>query len=173
MYPALIQIVRRPAVLAAALVVGALTVTRAADWPEWRGPSRDGSSTETNLPSKWSPAGENLAWRIPIGSRSSPVVFGNRIYLNTPTGDPANTQERLVAIDAETGKVVWEKRFSQYLSDVPQHRASWASPAVDPETGNIYLFTVSAQLVCHTHRATNGPRESSRREQGTRVGPTP
>ena len=44
--------------------------------------------------------------------------------------------------------MVWEKRFSQYLSDVPQHRASWASPAVDPETGNIYLFTVSAQLVC-------------------------
>ena len=38
-------------------------------------------------------------------------------------GDPANTQERLVAIDAETGKVVWEQRFSLYLSDVPQHRA--------------------------------------------------
>jgi len=44
--------------------------------------------------------------------------------------------------------VVWEKRFSLYLSDVPQHRASWASPAVDPETGNIYMFTVAAQLVC-------------------------
>ena len=59
-----------------------------------------------------------------------------------------HTQERLVAIDAETGKVVWEKRFSLYLSDVPQHRASWASPAVDPETGNIYVFTVAAQLIC-------------------------
>ena len=35
----------------------------------------------------------------------------------------ANTQERLVALDAETGKVVWERRFSLYLSDVPQHRA--------------------------------------------------
>jgi outer membrane protein assembly factor BamB len=59
-----------------------------------------------------------------------------------------NTQERLVAIDAESGKVIWEKRFSLYLSDVPQHRASWASPAVDPETGNIYMFTVAAQLIC-------------------------
>ncbi len=110
--------------------------------------SRDGRSTETNLPSKWSPSGDNLAWRIPIGSRSSPVAFGNRLYLNTPTGDLANTQERLVALDAETGKVVWERRFSLYLSDVPQHRASWASPAVDPETGNIYVFTVAAQLIC-------------------------
>lgn len=148
MYPAFLPSILRRAGLVAAFMAGTIAVTGAADWPEWRGPGRDGRSTETNLPSQWSPSGDNLAWRIPIGSRSAPVVFGNRIYLNTPTGDPATTQERLVALDAETGKIVWERRFSQYLSDVPQHRASWASPAVDPETGNIYLFTVSAQLVC-------------------------
>jgi outer membrane protein assembly factor BamB len=131
------------------LAVGAVSVTTASQWPEWRGPSRDGRSAETNLPSSWSVQGDNLAWRIPIGSRSAPVAFGNRIYINSPTpGDPSATQERLIAIDAETGKVVWERRFSQFLSDVPQHRASWASPSVDPETGNIYLFTVAAQLIC-------------------------
>lgn len=119
-----------------------------ADWPEWRGPSRDGVSAETNLPSRWSPAGENLAWRVPIGGRSAPVAFRNRIYLLTTAGDPATTQERLVALDAQTGKTIWERRFSVYLSDVPQHRAAWASPAVDPETGNIYAFTVGAQLFC-------------------------
>ena len=119
-----------------------------ADWPEWRGPSRDGVSQETNLPSRWSPAGENLAWRVPIGGRSSPVAFRNRLYLLTTSGDAAATQERLVALDAQSGKVLWERRFSVYLSDVPQHRAAWASPAVDPETGNIYAFTVGAQLFC-------------------------
>jgi outer membrane protein assembly factor BamB len=134
---------------AAAIAAFAVASLGAADWPEWRGPSRDGRSSETNLPSTWSPAGEGLAWRIPIGSRSAPVAFGNRIYVNSPTpGDPSATQERLIAIDAETGKVAWERRFSQFLSDVPQHRASWASPAVDPESGNIYLFTVAAQLIC-------------------------
>jgi outer membrane protein assembly factor BamB len=148
MYPALFQRVLGRSALAALIAASAIAVASASDWPEWRGPSRDGRSTETNLPSKWSVQGENLAWRIPIGSRSSPVAFGNRLYLNSPVGDPANTQERLIAIDAETGKIVWERRFSQYLSDVPQHRASWASPAVDPETGNIYMFTVAAQLVC-------------------------
>jgi outer membrane protein assembly factor BamB len=148
MYPAIFQRVLGRAALAVVIAAGAITMASASDWPEWRGPSRDGRSTETNLPSTWSTKGENLAWRIPIGSRSSPVVFGNRLYLNSPVGDPASTQERLVAIDAESGKVVWEKRFSQYLSDVPQHRASWASPAVDPETGNIYVFTVAAQLIC-------------------------
>ncbi|HEX7283776.1 MAG TPA: PQQ-binding-like beta-propeller repeat protein, partial [Vicinamibacterales bacterium] len=149
MHPAFFQSFLGRTGVVAVLVGLSLTVTAASDWPEWRGPARDGSSSETNLPSRWSPQGENLAWRIPIGSRSAPVAFGNRIYINSPTpGDPTKTQERLMAIDAETGKVVWERRFSLFLSDVPQHRASWASPSVDRETGNIYLFTVAAQLVC-------------------------
>ena len=136
---------------AAALLAGGATfgtgVLGASDWPEWRGPSRDGRSAETDLPSSWSPEGDNLAWRVPIGARSSPVAFRDRVYLLTVTaGDAATTQERLVALDAESGKVLWERRFSVYLSDVPQHRAAWASPAVDPETGNIFVFTVGAQL---------------------------
>ena len=131
--------------LAAATV--ATTAVTASDWPEWRGPSRDGRSAETGLPASWSPKGDNLAWRIPIGARSAPVAFRDRLYVLTVTdGDVASTQERLVAIDAESGKVLWERRFSIYLSDVPQHRSAWASPAVDPETGNIYVFTVGAQL---------------------------
>ena len=122
------------------------SATLNAQWPEWRGPSRDGRSTETNLPSSWSPSGENLAWRIPIGGRATPVAWNNRIYLLTTSGDFTNTQERLVAIDANSGKVLWDRRFSLYLSDVPQNRAAWAPPAVDPQTGNIYVFTVAAEL---------------------------
>ena len=119
----------------------------AAQWPEYRGAARDGRSAETNLPASWSPAGENLAWRIPIGGRATPVAWGNRIYLLTTSGDFTNTQERLVAIDADSGKVIWDRKFSLYLSDVPQNRAAWASPAVDPQTGNIYVFTVAAELI--------------------------
>ena len=143
------------ALILAGLVIGpsrgpdtvALAAAGAESWPEWRGPSRDGRSTERNLPSAWSPDGENLAWRIPHGGRSAPVAFGDRLYLLTVVGDPSSTQEQLVAIEAETGRVVWERRFSIYLSDVPQHRAAWASPAVDPETGTIYVFTVGAELI--------------------------
>src|SRR5258708_35007671 len=46
------------------------------DWPEWRGPARDGVSKEKNLPSHWSPAGENLAWKADIGGRAGPVRLG-------------------------------------------------------------------------------------------------
>ena len=140
----------KKALSAIILFVGTLSAAVtlvASDWPEWRGPTRDGRSSETGLPDRWSPNGENLAWRIPIGGRSSPVAFRDRLYLlTTSPGDVSTTQERLVAIDAESGKVLWDRRFSIYLSDVPQHRAAWASPAVDPETGNIYVFTVGAQL---------------------------
>ena len=120
MYPAFLQSLMRRVGAVAAIVGSSFAVPSAADWPEWRGPFRDGRSAETNLPSRWSPQGENLAWRIPIGSRSAPVAFGNRLYVNSPTpGNPAMTQERLIAIDAETGKVAWERRFNLFLSDVP------------------------------------------------------
>jgi len=130
------------------VVLVAVPVWTADQWPESRGPNRDGTSAERNLPASWSPEGENLAWSLPMGGRSAPVVHGNRLYLQTSTtGNTATTQERLVAVDVTTGQVVWERRLSQYLSDVPQHRAAWASPAVDPQTGNIVMFTVSAELV--------------------------
>ncbi|MFM8532068.1 MAG: hypothetical protein ACKOEC_00485, partial [Acidimicrobiia bacterium] len=95
--PILLQ--SRRALLGVLTAACAISVVSASDWPEWRGPSRDGRSLETNLPAKWSPQGDNLAWRIPIGSRSAPVAFGNRLYINSPTpGDPSTTQERLIAI---------------------------------------------------------------------------
>jgi outer membrane protein assembly factor BamB len=117
-----------------------------ADWPEWRGPNRDGVSTERNTPVKWSPSGDNLAWRAPYGSRSGPVVFGDRVYLHNVVGTGDSVQERLVALDANTGRLVWERRFNVFLSDVPAHRSGWASPAVDPATGNIYVFGVGGLL---------------------------
>jgi outer membrane protein assembly factor BamB len=124
------------------LLLIAISLPLAADWPDWRGPTRDGISLEKNLPVKWSPAGENLAWKAPFGSRSSPVVHNNRVYLFNTLGKGASMQERLMAFDADTGKVLWQVPFNVYLSDVPPHRVAWASPGVDPETGNIYVFGV-------------------------------
>jgi outer membrane protein assembly factor BamB len=142
------------ALLLVTLIVSLGAASLAADnWPEWRGLRRDGRSAETGLPDKWAPpsathaAGENLAWRVPIGSRSSPVVFGNRVYLYAPAGDEAARQERLVAIDAASGKVIWEYKRSLYLSDVPTHRVAWASPAVDPATGVIYAYGGNSTLM--------------------------
>jgi outer membrane protein assembly factor BamB len=145
----------RPLAAGTALLVtllGGGATLGADNWPEWRGLNRDGRSNETGLPEKWTPsgmsaAGENTAWRVPIGSRSSPVVWNNRVYLYAPAGDESTRQERLVAIDATSGKVLWEHKRSVYLSDVPVHRVAWASPSVDPQTGNIYAYGGNATLM--------------------------
>jgi outer membrane protein assembly factor BamB len=119
----------------------------ASDWAEWRGPARDGVSLEKNLPEKWSPAGENLAWKAPYGGRSAPIVMGDRVYLQNAAGQGETLQERIMAFNADTGKLLWEHRFNTYLSDVPPHRIGWASPVGDPTTGNIYVFGGGGSLM--------------------------
>jgi outer membrane protein assembly factor BamB len=133
--------------LLVALVVPAAAIVSADNWPEWRGPDRTGVSRETGLPSSWSPAGENLAWRAPVGGRSAPVVFENHVYLQTTAGAApgaatgANMQERIVCFDADTGKVLWEHKYNIFTGDVPPHRIAWASPAVDAATGNVFAIS--------------------------------
>ncbi len=77
------------------------------DWPEQRGPNRDGISKETGLPEKWTVNGENMAWRAPYGGRSAPVILGNHLYVQNPSGRGADEQERVMCLDPETGKVIW------------------------------------------------------------------
>ena len=138
---------------AAALLLGATLSAQGprrvaiGDWPEMRGPNRDGISRETGLIDKWALNGENFLWRVPYGGRSAPIVMGNRVYVQNPAGRGTDLQERVMALDADTGKVVWEYKFNIFQSDVPPHRVGWASPAADPETGNIYAFSVGAQVI--------------------------
>ncbi len=138
-----------------ALVLGAGQLTSAqgpgqvavGDWPEARGPNRDGISKETGLIEKWALNGQNFLWRAPYGGRSAPIVMGNRVYVQNPSGRGTDLQERVMALDADSGKVVWEYKFNIFQSDVPPHRVGWASPAADPDTGNIYALGVGATVI--------------------------
>lgn len=124
----------------------------AADWVDYRGPNRDGRSAEKNLPVKWG-GHENVVWKAPFGGRSTPVVHNGRVYVLNPTfkhEDIKNRpllQERLMSLDAATGKVIWEYKYNLYHSDVPAHRIAWSSPSVDPETGNVYVFGAGGTLL--------------------------
>ena len=140
----------------AALVLVALSIPATAqgprriavgDWPDMRGPNRDGVSRETGLIDTWALNGANFLWRVPYGGRSAPIVIGNRVYVQNPAGRGTNLQERVMALDADTGKMIWEHRFNLYQSDAPPHRVGWASPAVDLETGNIYALSGGAEVI--------------------------
>jgi hypothetical protein len=138
---------RRSIYVNLALTLVLVVPVTAKDWAEWRGPARDGVSSEKNLPVRWSPAGENLAWKAPYGGRSAPIVMGDRVFIQNSVGKGEMLQERVMALNADTGKVVWEHRFNIYLSDVPPHRVGWASPVGDPATGNVYAFGVGGNLL--------------------------
>jgi outer membrane protein assembly factor BamB len=145
---------RKCCVIVAALLVIAGTVSGqgprrvlAGDWPEARGPNRDGVSIETGLPEKWALNGQNFLWRAPYGGRSAPIVMGNRVCVQNPSGSGPTLQERVMCLDADTGKVIWEYRFNIFQSDIPAHRVGWASPAADPETGNLYALSGGAEAI--------------------------
>ena len=120
------------------------------NWPDWRGPDRDGVSREKGLPERWSLSGQNLAWKAPYGGRSAPVVLGDHLYLQNAAGKGETEQERILCLNADTGKLLWEYKFNVFQSDVPAHRVGWASPAADPETGNVYVFGVNNLLTALT-----------------------
>src|SRR5258706_7191130 len=90
--------------LSAFLITPMVASALASDWAEWRGPARDGISLETGLPSKWSPSGENLAWKVPYGGRSAPIVMDGRVYLQNTAEKGELEQERLMCFNADSGK---------------------------------------------------------------------
>ena len=73
----------------ATLFINSSGVFARASWPQWRGPSGQGTSEEKNLPATWS-ASKNIKWKTPIAGRghSSPIVWGNKIFLTTAIEGP-------------------------------------------------------------------------------------
>ncbi len=130
--------------VAAALTLAPLS---AEEWPLWRGPSQDGTSAETGLPSSWSPEGENLLWKAPFIGRSTPVVSHGRVTVVGRVGDGITKQEVVAGFDAESGRKLWEHRHNVYNTTVAFNRLGWASPAADAETGNVYVHGAGGQLI--------------------------
>jgi outer membrane protein assembly factor BamB len=136
-----------------ALGAGLLTPPAlAGDWPSWRGPEQTGVSRERDLPDKFSldPKDEksNLLWTAPYSCRSTPLVLNGRVYLISHVGEGLREQERVVCLDAGTGKKLWEHRFNVFFTDIVSVRLGWTSPAGDPETGNIYAHGTQGLFFC-------------------------
>ncbi len=139
--------------LSALCVAGLSSLTQAADWPYWRGPSFDGTAEASGLPESWDPEGgegSNLLWkREDIGGPCTPIVMNGRLYTiqRAEAGTPREG-ERLVCLDAKTGETLWQHRYNVWLSDVPAERVGWSSPVGDPETGNVYVLGSCDIFMC-------------------------
>jgi outer membrane protein assembly factor BamB len=159
--------------VAMALVVmgiGSLASTaEAGNWPQWRGPDGSGISNEKNLPSEWTPT-KNIKWKTPIDGRShsSPIVWGNRVFLTTAvegavvSGAKAVTHTdekgkeflhpdsvgaekkhtfKVICIDRESGKILWQSTAWEGTPYDNRHRKSSyaaSTPATDGKL--VYAF---------------------------------
>jgi hypothetical protein len=123
----------------------------AEDWPGWRGPRGDGTSSEANVPVRWS-ATENVGWKVPIPGKgySSPIVWGDRVFLTTCLEDQKNRV--LLALDRGSGKGLWERVVLTAPLEKKNPLNSYASstPATD---GNhvwvTFLEFPNVQVVCY------------------------
>jgi outer membrane protein assembly factor BamB len=160
------------------LVVTSFTVTTlSANWPQWRG-TGSGVSEEKNLPTAWNPT-SGIKWKTPIAGRghSSPVVWGNKIFLTTaiegetvpgakapkhvledgkefvhPDSVGANRKHtfKVVAINADTGKILWEQTAWEGTPYDDRHRkGSYAASTPATDGKMVYAFFGSEGLYAY------------------------
>ncbi len=117
-----------------------------AGWINWRGPSQDGTSPEIGLPEKLD--AKKPLWTADFPGQSAPVIFNGKLYINGYLGDGADKREGVTCFDAETGKQLWQHLENDFLSDIIYDRYSTGAPAVDAETGNVYVQGSQGLLSC-------------------------
>ena len=121
------------AVCSALVSVGS---AHAENWPQWRGPSANGISSETNLPVKWSTT-ENIAWKLPLPtwSGSTPIVWGERIFLNVAE----NGSLFLWAVDRTKGEPIWKRHLGD--GDHRQRKQNMSTPSPVTDGTNVWVMT--------------------------------
>jgi hypothetical protein len=124
------------------------------DWPRFRGPSGSGTADAKGLPVKWN-ANNNIVWKtvLPGPGASSPITFGDRIYLTCYTGygldqqspgDKANLVRHLICFDRDSGRILWNTdapsrhAVSSYENFIALHGFASSSPACDGQ--RVYCF---------------------------------
>ena len=133
----------------ALFVLGILLATtplHAKDWPQWRGPERDGISHETGLLKEWPPNGPALLWhQKEIGSGySTPAVAGDRIYITCNKG---MDDEFVQALDVNDGKQIWATTIGKVGANKgPQYPGSRSTPTVDGEL--LFALGSDGDLAC-------------------------
>jgi hypothetical protein len=96
------------------LLMLATGAVRADDWPYWRGPNRNGISTEKGWHSVWPIDGPPILWKASVGTGFSSIsVAGGRVFTMGHDGE----QDNVFCLDAKSGKELWKKSYPAELGD--------------------------------------------------------
>jgi outer membrane protein assembly factor BamB len=126
--------------------------TPAQDWPQWRGARRTGEVTGAQAPAAW-PASWQARWRAEVGEGyASPVVAGGRVFVHSRR-DP---REVVMALDAATGKPVWEQTYDAAFKKNQYANAMAKGPNATPLVSGGRLFTVGVTGIVSAWDAATG-----------------
>lgn len=127
--------------------VVATSSLHAENWPNWRGPKNNGVSGEKNLPAEWSKE-KNVAWRLPLPGRAgaTPVVWSERIFLTTVSGD-----DLILMCINTAGEVLWQQPMAKGNAIARSDEGDSASPS--PSTDGKHVW---AMVTPGTFGAYNG-----------------
>jgi outer membrane protein assembly factor BamB len=135
--------------LALAAVAGANSTAQANDWPQWRGPKRDGLSQESGWQTAWPAAGPKRLWEAPVGvGYSSFAVSGGRVYT---MGNVAE-KDTVFCCDAVTGKLIWKRDYPCAAKDPNGYHGTRCTPTVDGDL----VYTLSRQGHFYCFDAASG-----------------
>jgi outer membrane protein assembly factor BamB len=134
------------------IVIAMVAPLGAQDWPQWRGPRRDGAVATFTEPSPW-PERLEQRWRTQVGlGYATPVLVGRRLYLFTRQGE----EEVMQALDADTGKALWRTAYAASFSMVAATARHGAGPKSTPTFANGRLFTLGMTSIVSAFDANTG-----------------
>jgi len=119
------------------LIVSSLSVTQAQNWPNWRGPQGDGTSIETNLPTRWD-SKTNVIWKSPVPGigYSSPIIWEDKIFITSAIH--GTSEKILLCYDCKNGNLLWQETVLKTTFENKHNDNSYASGT--PATDGILIY---------------------------------
>jgi outer membrane protein assembly factor BamB len=123
----------------------------ASDWPQWRGPNRDGVWTESGIVSSLPSTGLIPKWKVPVGlGYSSPIIANGMLYLSDLTVESPMVHERVLCFNARSGKRVWMAQHDatppDWFFNPEQMRGPGSTPII--QDGRVYAISMFYMLTC-------------------------
>jgi outer membrane protein assembly factor BamB len=123
-----------------------------ADWPQWRGPNRDGSILSFTTPRVW-PEQLNRKWKVDVGlGYATPLLVANRIYMFSRQGE----KEVMAALDAESGKVLWQTGYPAEFTMAKAAARHGEGPKSTPAFADGKLYAIGMTGIVTAFEAATG-----------------
>jgi len=121
-----------------------MSAVQAENWTEWRGPNRNGISSEKSLPAEWD-QDKNVAWRLPLPGEggATPVVWEDKIFLTSADGEGL----ALLCISTE-GKELWRRTLSDKNVEVRGGLGNSASPSPTTDGNHVWTLVTDGRIAC-------------------------